>query len=158
MIWFNIKALENRLKNGDITDKVIFYYLLAEVIATSIFGSMFGNNPYTTKWLQVMSVLLSLAISVIGTKRTFEINSAGDNKDYLLRYLSLSLVTGIRLCIFSILIGFPIVFGILAFDEFGILKKENYENLKELYNLTIFFLMQVFYYFLLTNSFKRVSQ
>jgi ABC-type spermidine/putrescine transport system permease subunit II len=85
---------------------------------------------------------------------TFDINSAGDKKDYFGRFLSLSFVIGIRLSVFAIIIGTPtaIVFSLLD-RNFDI-----DENLKDFLGLGLFTGFGILYYFILTNSFKKVNQ
>lgn len=153
MIWFEIKELEQGLKNGDLSDKAILNYLLANLIMYSIVPYI-SSNDYTTKWLIAIEIVVAVAITVIGTKRTFDINCAGDNKDYFKRFLSLSFVTGIRLVVFAFIAAIPV--GIILYlvnKSIG----EN-ENVKDLFNLTLMAVVGIFYYLMLTNSFKRVSQ
>ena len=153
MIWFDIKELEQGLKNGDLSDKAIFNYLLANLIMFSIVPYI-SSNDYTTKWLIAIEIVVAIAITVIGTKRTFDINSAGDNKDYFKRFLSLSFVTGIRLVVFVFIAAIPVGIIVYLVDKsIG----EN-ENAKDLFNLTLMAVVGIFYYYMLTNSFKRVSQ
>ncbi len=153
MIWFDIKELEQGLKNGDLSDKAIFNYLLANLIMFSIVPYI-SSNDYTTKWLTAIEIVVVIAITIIGTKRTFDINSAGDNKDYFKRFLSLSFVTGIRLVVFVFIAAIPVGIIVYLVDKsIG----EN-ENVKDLFNLTLMAVVGIFYYFMLTNSFKRVSQ
>jgi len=153
MIWFEIKELEQGLKNGDLSDKAILNYLLANLIMYSIVPYI-SSNDYTTKWLIAIEIVVAVAITVIGTKRTFDITCAGDNKDYFKRFLSLSFVTGIRLVVFAFIAAIPV--GIILYlvnKSIG----EN-ENVKDLFNLTLMAVVGIFYYLMLTNSFKRVSQ
>ena len=153
MIWFEIKELEQGLKNGDLSDKAILNYLLANLIMYSIVPYI-SSNDYTTKWLIAIEIVVAVAITVIGTKRTFDINCAGDNKDYFKRFLSLSFVTGIRLVVFAFIAAIPVGIILYLVDKsIG----EN-ENVKDLFNLTMMAVVGIFYYFMLTNSFKRVSQ
>ena len=153
MIWFDIKELEQGLKNRDLSDKAIFNYLLANLIMFSIVPYI-SSNDYTTKWLIAIEIVVAIAITVIGTKRTFDINSAGDNKDYFKRFLSLSFVTGIRLVVFVFIAAIPVGIIVYLVDKsIG----EN-ENAKDLFNLTLMAVVGIFYYYMLTNSFKRVSQ
>jgi hypothetical protein len=153
MIWFDIKELERGLKSGDVSDKEIFNYLIATLIMFSIVPYI-PSNDYKTTWLIAVEIVIVIAITIIGTKMTFDINSRGDNKDYFKRFLSLSFVTGIRLVVFVFLAAIPV--GIIVY-----LVDKNIganENIKDLFNLTLMTGIGVFYYFMLTNSFKRVSQ
>lgn len=153
MIWFDLKELERRLRNGDLSDKDIFYYLLAGLLMESIF-SYINRDDYTTKWIVAIEIIIVIITTVIGMKRTFDLNSAYDNKDYFKRYLSLSFVIGIRLVVFVFIAAIPI--GIIAYildSNFGV-----NENVKDLFNLVVMATIGIFYYFMLINSFRRVSQ
>jgi hypothetical protein len=153
MIWFDIKELETGLKNGALSDKEIFNYLLANLILYSVVPYI-GSNDYTTKWLIAIEIVIVIAITVIGTKKTFDINSAGDNKDYFKRFLSLSFVTGIRLLVLVCVVAIPI--GIIAYFVDKNLGAS--ENARDLFDIALTAVSGVLYYFMLINSFKRVSQ
>lgn len=153
MIWFDIKELERGLKNGDVSDNMIFNYLLGSLILFSISPYLAGNDS-SSNMLIIFEVILTIVITVVGTKRTYEINTAGDRKDYLKRFLSLSFVTGIRLLVFVIIAAIPIgiIMGSLGINKFG------NENAKGFFEVVLLSAISIFYYFMLTNSFKRVSQ
>lgn len=153
MIWFDIKELEQGLKNDTLSDKDIFNYLLANLIMYSIVPYV-SSNDYTTKWLIAIEILVAVSITVLGTKRTFDINTAGDNKDYFKRFLSLSFVTGIRLLGFVCIAAIPV--GIIVY-----LVDKNIganENIKDFFDIALMAVVGILYYFMLTNSFRRVSQ
>jgi hypothetical protein len=153
MIWFDIKELERKLKIGDVSESTFFNYLLANLILFSIFPYL-STNDYTVKWVIVIEIIIGIIVTVVGAKMTFDINSAGDKKDYFGRFLSLSLVIGLRLFAFIVIIGIPIVL------VFGLLNR-NFdidENLKDFLELGLVAGLSIFYYFILTNSFKKVSQ
>ncbi|MFT4855173.1 MAG: hypothetical protein ACI9UV_000902 [Algoriphagus sp.] len=153
MIWFDIKELECKLKIGDVSESAFFNYLLANLIILSIFPYL-STNDYTVKWVIVVEIIIGIIVTVVGAKMTFDINSAGDKKDYLGRFLSLSFVIGLRLFAFIVIIGIPIalIFGLLN-RNFDI-----DENLKDFLELGLVAGLSIFYYFMLTNSFKKVSQ
>ena len=153
MIWFDIKELERGLKNGDLSDKEIFNYLLANLIIFSIVPYTYSND-YTTKWLIAIEIIIAIAVAVIGTKRTFDINCAGDNKDYFKRFLSLSFVIGVRLLVFVFITAIPAVIIVYLVDK----NIGANENVEDLFHLLAMAVCGLFYYFMLTNSFKRVSQ
>ena len=153
MIWFDIKELERKLKIGDVSESAFFNYLLENLIILSIFPYL-STNDYTVKWVIVVEIIIGIIVTVVGAKMTFDINSAGDKKDYLGRFLSLSFVIGLRLFAFIVIIGIPIalIFGLLN-RNFDI-----DENLKDFLELGLVAGLSIFYYFMLTNSFKKVSQ
>lgn len=150
MIWFDIKELELGLKNEKLSDKTTFNYLLANLIMFTL-ASFASRNEYTTNALLLLEIVVTLSITIIGTKRAFDINAEGDNKDFLKRYLSLSFVLGVRLAVF---LAFPI------FIVSGITKGDSGANTSMTDLLGIFMTggIGVFYYMMLSNSFKRVSR
>jgi hypothetical protein len=153
MIWFDIGELELRLKNGDLSDKDSFYYLLANLVLYAI-APYIDSNDDTTKWLIALEIVIAIAMTVIGTKMTFDTNSAGDNKDYLKRFLSLSFVTGIRLLVFVCIAAIPV--GTVIFflgESIGASK-----NMANLFDIAFTVVAGLVYYFLLIKSFRRVSQ
>jgi hypothetical protein len=153
MIWFDLKELELKLRNGDLSNKDIFNYLLAGLLMESIFSYM-KRDDYTSKWLVAIEIIIVIITTVVGMKRTFDINSTSDNKDYFKRYLSLSFVIGIRLVVFVFIAAIPI--GIISYfvdKNIGV-----NQNMKDIFNLVIIAATGIFYYFMLINSFKRVSR
>jgi hypothetical protein len=153
MIWFDIDELELKLKNGDLSDKDGFNYLLANLVLFSIVPYL-DSGDYTIRWLIALEIVIGVAMTVIGTKMTFDINSAGDSKDYLKRFLSLSFVTGIRLVVFVCIAAIPV--GIVIYllgDVIGATK-----NITDLFDTAVTVVAGLVYYFFLIKSFKRVSQ
>ena len=153
MIWFDINELEQKLKNGDLSDKDIFNYLLANLIVYSILPYL-SSNDYTIKWLIVIEIVIAIGITVVGTKRTFDINATGDNKDYFKRIISLSFVTGFRLLVFACVVAIPVALIVSLVDKTIIA----FESMKDLFNLSFTTVAGILYYYMLTSSFRRVSQ
>lgn len=152
MIWFDIKELERGLKNEELSDNTIFNYLLANLIIYSL-ASYVASNEYKTNTILLLELIVTLSITIIGTKRAFDINSGGDSKDFLKRYLSLSFVSGVRLVVF---ITLP--FGIIkAISNGGMGTKYN-NNTTDLFDIFLTGVVGLVYYLILTNSFKRVSR
>jgi hypothetical protein len=153
MIWFDIGELELRLKNGDLSDKDSFYYLLANLILFAI-APYIDSQDDTSKWVIALEIVIAIAMTVIGTKMTFDINSAGDNNDYLKRFLSLSFVTSIRLLVFVCIAAIPVGTVIYFLGEsIGASK-----NIANLFDIAFTVIAGLVYYVMLTRSFKRVSQ
>lgn len=153
MIWFNLKELERRLRNGELSDKYIFNYLLASVLLESVV-SYVNNDEYTTKWILGIEIIILLLITGLSMKKTFDINAASDNKDYFIRYLSLSFVIGIRLFVFIFIAVLPTGFIVNLVDK----DIRDNEIVKDLFDLVVAASICIFYYFMLINSFRRVSQ
>jgi prepilin signal peptidase PulO-like enzyme (type II secretory pathway) len=153
MIWLDIKELETGLKNGALSDKEALNYLLANLILYSVVPYI-GGNDSTNKWLIALEIVVVIAVTVIGTKKTFDVNSAGDNRDYFKRFLSLSFVTGIRLLALVLVVAIPIGIIVYLVDK----NLDANENTKDLFEVALTAVSGIVYYFMLISSFKRVSQ
>ena len=152
MIWFDIHELEKGLKSGEISDKVIFNYLLGNLVLYSLVPLMASNDSSAFVMI-LFQVLFTITITVIGSKKAFDINESGDSKDFFKRYLALSLVTGIRLFVFCLIIAIPI--GV-TFGALGINPNSNPYS-EGLFDLILMAGTSIIYYAMLINSFKRVS-
>lgn len=153
MIWFDIKELERSLKTDSVPDKVIFYYLLVTLLIFTV-APYFTTLEHESNWMLFGEIILSLAITIIGTKMTFDINSSGDNKDYFRRFLSLSFVTAVRLFVFTMILAIPVAIA-WAFLEDMIVANQ---VVKQVLDLGLLLVVGWFYYYMLVNSFKRVSK
>ena len=147
MIWYNIRTLEKKLRQGDLSDGQTFNYIIAYVIILAFAST--STNRYKTDWLLYIDVIVTTIIAIIGLKKTFDINSTGDNKDYFKRLISLSFVSGIILV--SYLVSVAIVFVII--DE--IFKSKFYSL--DLIRLSTNIIKEIVYYFILIKSFFRVN-
>lgn len=152
MIWFDINELERGLKNGEVSDKGIFNYLLGNLILYSVVPLIAGSDPSAFGMI-LFQVLFTIAITVIGSKKVFDINESGDRKDFFKRFLALSFVTGIRLVVFCLILAIPIgvTFGALDINPNATPYSEG------LFDLILMVGSSIIYYYMLINSFKRVS-
>lgn len=152
MNWFNLKDLENRLIENQVSDQEGFYYLLANFI---LFGltSYGGTQTYNHSAFLYAEIILILIITIVGLNLTFKVNKSGDGDSYFKRFLALYFVIGIRLIVFIFLLAIPV--GILAYIIFG--ENSPGEMLRD--GLFLGFLtavMTVYYYFII-RSFKKVA-
>lgn len=113
-----------------------------------------GGGDSANNWFTAIEILVVIAVSVIGTKKTFDINSAGDNIDYFKRYISLSCVAGVRFLVLVCVLAIPI--AIIVFWEHE--NSDLNENTKDLFNIALMAVFGVIYYSMLINSFKRLNQ
>jgi hypothetical protein len=104
MNWFNLKDLEKRLAENNVSDKEGFYFLLANWI---VFGS-FSFAAVTEQYGNPGVMVMLLAIPVISLVIGFKANQKGDGKDFLKRFISLHFVIGIRIIVFIILLALPV--------------------------------------------------
>jgi hypothetical protein len=88
MTWFNIKELERKIINDELTDKESFDYLLYSSVLLTFF-SYIGTKEHTNDWLHFLELIISIVITIVLLKKTYTINAKGGQKDYLKRYTSL---------------------------------------------------------------------
>jgi hypothetical protein len=154
MIWFDIKQLENKISNNELSDKEGFYYFLAYSIFQLIILSLFTDDSNSWK---LSGLVIAIVITIWGLWATYDVNNEIDGKDYLKRYLAISWVIGMRLIVVSILIG--ILLGIL----FGMYSVKNNVDLRDpnplfdLAGLIFQALFTLICYLLIINSFRRLK-
>ena len=108
MIWFDIKALENKISNNELTEKEGFSYLLAYSIL-SLFALAFAANK-SGGLMMLAEFAISVLITIWGLRTIYEVNYEIDGKDFLKRYFAITWVIGMRL--FIVLIPLSIILGI----------------------------------------------
>lgn len=153
MTWFNIKEVERKLINDELTDKESFDYLLYTSVLFTFFTYV-GVKEHTNDWLHFLEFIITLVITIVGIKATYTINAKGGQKDYLKRYTSLSFVAGIRLFTYTFLVAIP--FGIIMAALNGNIEKNQTND--EIIKLVFVVIFGIVYYIQLTNSFKRVNK
>jgi hypothetical protein len=155
MIWFDIKALENKITNNELSDKDGFYYLLAYFIFTLITLSSVANK--FNGWLMLCECAISVLITIWGLRTIYELNNEIDGKDFFKRFFAINWVIGMRILIVIIPLAF--FFGILC----GIIAVKNNIELHEpnpqwgILSLTFKAFFTLICYLLIINSFKRLK-
>ncbi len=104
MNWFNLKDLEKRLAENNVSDKEGFRYLLANWI---VFGSL-SFAAVTEQYGNPGVMVMLLAVPVISLIIGFKANQKGDGKDFLKRFISVNFVIGIQFIVFTILFAIPV--------------------------------------------------
>ena len=152
MIWYDIVKIEKKLVDGELSEKEGFYYLFALLVLSAI-GRYTSSNNYENKWFMLIEAIVLIFLISIRLWTTFKINENGDGKDYLKRYVSLALVVKIRLYMYSIVIGIPIII-ILSIFFFN---TAMYEPIMDIMTFSMPIVLSIIYYFMLINSFRRVN-
>jgi hypothetical protein len=120
---FNIWALVDEFKAGQVDEELKFKYLLASAIFISLLLSLLimpGEETQTVWWFDTVS---SLLITILGIQLAYQKNKSGDNTDFVARYTAIGFVlTSLSLALYLagfFLLGF--VAGVLesaAFEAF----------------------------------------
>ena len=154
MTWTDIKQLEKSLIEETLSEKDVFYYLLTSSLITAIVPYLSDSNS-DNKILAFIELLFGVGFTIILLRATFNINNIGDKKDYLKRFISLSLVSFIRLFLFAL--G-PIILMTVILKVIESMDLIKYDDIRQVFLFSVTIFMSVAYYVMLTNSFKRVNQ
>lgn len=154
MIWYNIKELEDLLINGKLSDKAAFNYLFIHLILITLAGYIpGGEEPFWSVWVHL---LISLVAVIWGVRKTFEINREGDGEDYFKRFISLSFVAAIKTLVVGLV--FSLILVIVNFiAEYFIIPPSQFPVWKEITELVLYALLNVYYYYILITSFQRIN-
>src|SRR5659263_14252 len=114
MIWFNIKNLESKISNNELSDKDGFNYLLANAIVTVISISISTVHEHD-RWIKLVGMIIAVMITIWGIKAAYNANNDNDGKDFLKRFLAISWVVSMRILVafFLLAIFFGLIVGIL---------------------------------------------
>jgi hypothetical protein len=153
MIWLDLKKMERKLSSNDISDKESVRYYLGIFIISSIYGiivTLINKRPIDSSGTSVaLYYLLNLIIIVIGVITIYKLNSKIDNKDFFLRFFSLSFVIFIRLIVYTICIG--VLFAIII--SFFIKLQDINKNIMTYIGL----LWKIIYYILIALAFRKIA-
>jgi|JI9StandDraft_2_1071091.scaffolds.fasta_scaffold88200_2 hypothetical protein len=153
MTWFDIKKLEKNLKTDAVSEKETFRYLFVLMLISTI--SSYVNNPETpsqlTSWIELT---LDVVLTVLTLKTTYDINTKGDNRDYVKRFMALTIVIVIRLIVFAVPVA---LVGLTIIKILESTKLVTVSSLDNLFDLAMTFGLGIAYYFMLTQSFKRIN-
>ena len=157
MIWFKIKELEKLLIAGKVNDLLTYKYLLSHLLLLALLNNYPGADvdvdPFWAPWIRLIIVLLAISW---GIGKTFEINRAGDNRDYFKRLISLSLVSSLRTIVVFFIYAAIMSTAILVADRLGFnVMKDSFW--KEVFELASYLFLLLVYYYILINSFKRIN-
>jgi hypothetical protein len=152
MIWYDIKELEKQLAEGAVDDKSGYHYLIGIILLYTI-SSYGGGIDYENYWLKSIYIAADLILTIVNLRTTYSINTNGDNKEYLKRYLGLSFVVSIRLLVYVVIVMTIGTFVTFVLEKNGPLNKD----WKDIASLCLDLAAMAVFYFMLTASFKRVN-
>ena len=158
MYLWNIDKLVEDFKTDKVSQKEEFKYMLLFTVLTivALDPLLYVGSSYNI--YDFVSTILMLAVSVWGVYYCYKINSAGDNKDFIVRGMCISLPVMIRVLVVFI----PII--ILVGTLKGFLSEELTadESNTEVYETTIYnvetmVIFMVSYYVYLAKKIRAVS-
>ena len=108
MYWINSRALKNKLRSGDFSERDAIPYIIAQGILINL--SFLGDSPETaTSLITIGAGILGV---ILGTLFVFKKHDPNSNSSFLKKYVSLSWVVTIHCTL--LLIPFLIVTILLA--------------------------------------------
>ena len=94
-IWNSSKLVED-LRSDTVTEKEKLKYVLFWVVGTMIVSDPLFHFDYEYVLNDAILSLVMLVVSIAGTIYCYKVNKNGDNKDFISRYICLSIPVGIR--------------------------------------------------------------
>lgn len=157
MIWFKIKELEKQLVEGKVSELLTYKYLLSHLLFFALINNYPGvggdTDTFWAPWIRLIIVLVAISW---GIGKTFEINRAGDNRDYFKRLISLSLISSLRTIVVFFVFAAIMSTAILVGNMWNItLIKEGLW--REIWQLAGYLFLLLVYYYILISSFKRIN-
>jgi hypothetical protein len=122
MYLWKIDSLVNDFKEGKVTQKEELNYILLYVITSLLFTDKF---LYIYDIYDAIDSIAMLIITIIGTYYCYIVNSKGDNKDFMVRYMIIGLPAGIRIYLIAFLL---IIIYSLLFMTQDKLESDSYET------------------------------
>lgn len=158
MNFFRDKELAQRFAADKVSEKEIFYYflissLLFYLLTTTTFMPLIEIKA--TFWDYVHDSI-TLVLALIGMIWTFSINSKGDNKNFVTRFVSLSFPIGIKCIILFFILCIPLV-AIEIINEEKYNKNLLSEDWSVISSSVAALLILLYYYLRLAYSMKIAS-
>ncbi len=118
MYLWDTNALVEDLKRGPLPETEQLKYLMFALVSTTLGVSLPSDTSEALTLMKTVNVILSVLFVVAGTVSCFRANAAGDNKDFLSRYVALHVPLSLRLLailvLFTIALGFVLGFSFLG--------------------------------------------
>jgi hypothetical protein len=153
MYLWKIDSLVNDFKEGKVTQKEEFKYLLFYIIISILFMDkvLYIDDVYNI--YDTINSIAMFIITIIGTYYCYLVNSKGDNKDFMVRYISIGLLVGIRIFLIAFLLGIVYSSLFMTPEE---LESDSYETTILL--LIFSSLVEIAYFWYLSKKIRDVSK
>jgi len=148
--------LANDLRNNNVTEKEKLKYILFWVLATAIASDPFLYTDYEYVLNDAVMSLVMLVIAASGTIYCYKINKGGDNKDFINRYICLSIPVGVRVLSVLIILFSSIIIIDLSF-ELNYLGGEKETYTTSIYEIVILAIFMLWAYYYLGKFIKMAS-
>lgn len=154
MHFWKTSNLQSELKNGTLSQADRFKYFFVFIVLTTIVMEIAGYIPSVSSFEKSTGSVLNIIVTIVGTIWCYKVNKAGDNSDFIDRYICLSLPVGVRVIVVFIvvIITYDIVAHIIFGDAFTEFNKSF--NWIDVFTTTTF---QVIFYWKLSEAINDVA-
>ncbi|MFZ5865908.1 MAG: hypothetical protein ACOYXY_08520 [Thermodesulfobacteriota bacterium] len=112
MYLWRVDRLVEDFRNDQVTEREkLKYMILYAVVYAAVIDAVFWTGHEFT-YMDAGKLLVDVLINVYGTYYCYAKNRAGDNRDFITRYMCIGLPVGVRVLVFFIPVFF--VAGVLA--------------------------------------------
>ena len=121
MYFWNTRALVSDLKRGPLPEiEQLKYFLFASILA-AVDASFPSDHTDSSDLSASANALAAVSLVAAGTVWCFRTNAAGDNKDFIARFLALHVPIGFRLLalLFTALLAILGIFGPVFIADLG---------------------------------------
>jgi hypothetical protein len=110
-LFWDLRGLKQRLVAQSVTDRESLAYLLC--LGGAAFAALYTRDATQSVWNQVFFAT-SAAAFLIGTVYVYLRNGGGEGRDFLVRYVSLSWIFGVR---FNLLVSLPVLVALFSAER-----------------------------------------
>ena len=113
MFVWNVDGMARALKANDISERQKSHYLVALMVLIIFLITFYRILPptcptYERSFIDILGGLIYGFIAINGVLRVFYMNLAGDNKEFLDRFICLALPISVRIMAYFLLIALPV--------------------------------------------------
>ena len=116
MILFNHIKLAKALRKGEVTETGRFLYFFVIFLLVNVMTMLsltgWANEGRSVNQLDVVIDVVNISILLIGTLIAFRVNATGDHRDFIARFICLSVPIGIQ----TIIVAFIAMAAAMALD------------------------------------------
>ena len=155
MYLWKTSNLVAELKAGTMSEKDKMLYVLITGLAYGVMSDPLFSVGIEYSILDWAGLVLMIFTTVLGTLYGYKMNREGDNRDFITRYVSLSVPVGVRLFLVALVGGVIIGFVEGAFTDGSERDSTNQTTLTQLVFMTT---LSAFYYSILGERIEDVSK
>ncbi len=114
MYFWNIKALKAQIKRGELDDKeTLPYFVVSNLLLIFLFDTLCASasTSESNMW-DTLSLFADMALLLVGILYAYKKNGGARGRNFIRKYIALSLVVGVRFFLFFMLLLLVIILPI----------------------------------------------